>query len=212
MRSDKPVQYLMKRAFDVCGSLLGLILLSPLMLLTAYKISREMGKPLFFNGTRAGMDGRPFRLYKFRTMTDERDESGKLLPDAERLTPLGEKIRSSSVDELPQLLNVLKGEMSLVGPRPLPLEYVPRYSAAQKKRLSVPQGMTGWAQIRGRNAISWEEKFSCDLWYADNWSLVLDMKIIFVTLKKVLTREGINAEGEATMPEFNGGAPDGKKE
>lgn len=212
MRSDKPVQYLMKRAFDVCGSLLGLILLSPLMLLTAYKISREMGKPLFFNGTRAGMDGRPFRLYKFRTMTDERDESGKLLPDAERLTPLGEKIRSSSVDELPQLLNVLKGEMSLVGPRPLPLEYVPRYSAAQKKRLSVPQGMTGWAQIHGRNAISWEEKFSCDLWYAENWSLALDMKIIFVTLKKVLTREGINAEGEATMPEFKGGAPDGKKE
>ena len=209
MRKKKPLQRMIKRTFDICAALAGLMLLSPLMLIAACKIYREMGRPLFFNAVRAGAGGRPFRLYKFRTMTNERDECGNLLPDAERLTPLGKKLRSTSIDELPQLLNVVKGDMSLVGPRPLPLEYVPRYSAVQKKRLDVPQGITGWAQIHGRNAISWEEKFSRDIWYVENWSLFLDARIIAATLKKVLSREGISAEGEATMPEFRGGGNDG---
>ena len=143
-------------------------------------------------------------LYKFRTMTDERDENGDPLPDTERLTPLGRKIRSSSVDELPQLLNVLKGEMSLVGPRPLLLDYVPLYNNEQKKRLEVPQGITGWAQIHGRNSTTWEERFKNDVWYIDNWSLWLDIKILCVTIVKVLRREGISAEGDATMPRFYG--------
>ena len=205
MRKDLPLQRLIKRAFDVCAALIGLILLSPLMLIAACRIYGEAGRPLFFNSVRAGMGGRPFKLYKFRTMTNERDENGDLLPDAERLTPL----RSTSIDELPQLLNVLKGDMSIVGPRPLPLEYVPRYSAEQKKRLDVPQGITGWAQIHGRNAISWEQKFAFDIWYVENRSLALDIKIIAATVKKVLAREGISAEGEATMPEFKGGGNDG---
>lgn len=208
MRKNMPLQRLIKRVLDICGAVAGLVLLSPLMLAAAYKIYREMGRPLFFNRMRAGMHGRPFKLYKFRTMTGKRDKSGALLPDAERLTPLGRKLRSSSIDELPQLLNIIKGDMSLVGPRPLPLEYLPRYSPEQKKRLSVPQGITGWAQVSGRNAISWEEKFACDLWYVENWSLLLDIRIILVTLKKVLAREGISAEGEATMPEFKGGRYD----
>lgn len=209
MRKDKPLQRLIKRVFDVCGALAGLLFLSPLMLIAACRIYSEMGHPLFFNSVRAGMGGRPFKLYKFRTMTNDRDKNGELLPDAERLTPLGKKLRSSSIDELPQLLNVLKGDMSIVGPRPLPLEYVPRYSAEQKKRLDVPQGITGWAQIHGRNAISWEEKFAFDIWYVENRSLALDIRIIAATVKKVAAREGISAEGEATMPEFRGGGNDG---
>ncbi|MBR4400685.1 MAG: sugar transferase [Synergistes sp.] len=209
MRKDLRLQRLIKRAFDVCAALIGLILLSPLMLIAACRIYGEAGRPLFFNSVRAGMGGRPFKLYKFRTMTNERDENGDLLPDAERLTPLGKKLRSTSIDELPQLLNVLKGDMSIVGPRPLPLEYVPRYSAEQKKRLDVPQGITGWAQIHGRNAISWEQKFAFDIWYVENRSIALDIKIIAATVKKVLAREGISAEGEATMPEFKGGGNDG---
>ena len=209
MRKDKPLQRLMKRAFDVCGALAGLLFLSPLMFIAACRIYSEMGRPLFFNSVRAGMGGRPFKLYKFRTMTNDRDKNGELLPDAERLTPFGKKLRSSSIDELPQLLNVLKGDMSIVGPRPLPLEYVPRYSAEQKKRLDVPQGITGWAQIHGRNAISWEEKFAFDIWYVENRSLALDIRIIAATVKKVAAREGISAEGEATMPEFRGGGNDG---
>ena len=191
---------------DICGAAAGLTLLSPILLLTAYRINREMGSPVFYNRPRAGKDGKPFKLYKFRTMTDAKDKNGKPLPDAERLTPLGQKIRASSIDELPQLINVLKGEMSLTGPRPLLLEYVPLYSEEQKRRLSVPQGITGWAQIRGRNAISWEEKFQNDIWYADNWSLWLDIKIIFMTTRSVLKHEGISAEGEATMPRFIGGS------
>ena len=209
MRKDLRLQRLIKRAFDVCAALIGLILLSPLMLIAACRIYGEAGRPLFFNSVRAGMGGRPFKLYKFRTMTNERDENGDLLPDAERLTPLGKKLRSTSIDELPQLLNVLKGDMSIVGPRPLPLEYVPRYIAEQKKRLDVPQGITGWAQIHGRNAISWEQKFAFDIWYVENRSIALDIKIIAATVKKVLAREGISAEGEATMPEFKGGGNDG---
>ena len=204
MTRDKLFQRILKRIFDLSGAAIGILVFSPILLWTAYKITREMGRPVFFNRKRAGKEGKPFKLYKFRTMTDAKDKNGELLPDAERLTPLGQKIRSSSIDELPQLINVLKGEMSLVGPRPLLLEYVPLYNKDQKRRLSVPQGITGWAQIHGRNAITWEEKFKNDIWYIDNWSFLLDMKIILMTIQKVLKHEGISAEGEATMPLFKG--------
>ena len=189
---------------DILGSGAGLIILSPVILITAHKISKEMGKPVFFNRLRAGQNGKPFNFYKFRTMTDAKDKEGNLLPDGERLTELGKKIRSSSIDELPQLWNVLKGDMSLVGPRPLWLDYVPLYSTEQKRRLDVPQGITGWAQINGRNSRTWEQKFNNDVWYVDNWSLWLDIKILFITVLKVLRHEGISAEGEATMPRFEG--------
>lgn len=202
MTRDKLFQRILKRIFDLSGVAIGILVFSPILLWTAYKITREMGRPVFFNRKRAGKEGKPFKLYKFRTMTDAKDKNGELLPDAERLTPLGQKIRSSSIDELPQLINVLKGEMSLVGPRPLLLEYVPLYDKDQKRRLDVPQGITGWAQINGRNAITWEEKFKNDIWYIDNWSFLLDMKIILMTIQKVLKHEGISAEGEATMPRF----------
>ncbi|MCF0248597.1 MAG: sugar transferase [Synergistes sp.] len=195
---------IIKRAADVIFAAAGLLLLSPVLLLTAHKISKEMGRPVFYNRLRAGKDGRPFKLYKFRTMTDAKDKEGNLLPDAERLTPIGIKIRSSSLDELPQLINVLKGEMSIVGPRPLLLDYIPLYNAEQKRRLDVPQGITGWAQIHGRNAVTWEERFKNDVWYVDNRSLWLDLKIILMTIGKVIKREGISAEGEATMTRFEG--------
>jgi len=204
MTKDKKIQRFLKRAMDILGSGAGLIILSPVFLITAHKISGEMGRPVFYNSIRAGQDGKPFKLFKFRTMTDERDEHGDLLPDGERLTELGKKIRSSSLDELPQLVNVLKGDMSLVGPRPLLPEYVPLYDKDQKRRLDVPQGITGWAQINGRNSLTWEQKFSNDVWYVDNWSLWLDIKILFITVIKVLKHEGISAEGEATMPRFEG--------
>jgi len=204
MANGKKIQRFLKRAIDVCGAGFGLIVVSPVIALTAYKISKEMGRPVFYNRMRAGQNGKPFKLYKFRTMTDAKDTNGKLLPDAERLTSLGQKIRSSSIDELPQLFNVLKGDISLVGPRPLLLEYVPLYNNEQKKRLDVPQGITGWAQINGRNSLTWEQKFANDVWYVDNWSLWLDIKILFITVIKVLKHEGISAEGEATMPRFKG--------
>lgn len=201
---NKPLQRLLKRIFDICGSLTALIIFSPVLFITARRIKKEMGRPIFYNRNRAGLNGKPFMLYKFRTMTNAVDAQGKLLPDEERLTPVGIKIRNSSLDELPQLLNVLKGEMSFVGPRPLLLEYVPLYNKEQKRRLSVPQGITGWAQIHGRNSITWEEKFKNDVWYVDNWSFLLDLKIILMTIQKVLRHEGISAAGEATMPEFEG--------
>lgn len=201
---NKKVQRLLKRAMDILGSGAGLILLSPVVLVTAHKISKEMGSPVFYNSLRAGQNGEPFKLYKFRTMTDERGQHGDLLPDGERLTELGKKIRSSSLDELPQLYNVLRGDISLVGPRPLLLDYVPLYNKDQKRRLDVPQGISGWAQINGRNSLTWEQKFANDVWYVDNWSLWLDIKIIFITVIKVLKHEGISAEGEATMPRFEG--------
>ena len=185
------------------GSGAGLIILSPIILYYAHKISKEMGSPVFYNRLRAGQFGKAFKLYKFRTMTDAKDKERNLLPDAERLTELGKKIRSSSIDELPQLWNVLKGDISLVGPRPLLLDYVPLYNKEQKRRLDVPQGITGWAQINGRNSLTWEQKFANDVWYVDNWSLWLDIKILFITVIKVLKHEGISAEGEATMPRFN---------
>lgn len=204
MVKDKKFQRFLKRVMDIIGSGAGLIILSPVLFITARKISREMGRPVFHNSMRAGQNGEPFEFYKFRTMTDERDENGGLLPDGERLTELGKRIRSSSLDELPQLINVFKGDMSLVGPRPLLLEYVPLYDKVQKRRLDVPQGITGWAQISGRNSLTWEQKFNNDVWYVDNWSLWLDIKILFITVLKVLKHEGISAEGEATMPRFEG--------
>ena len=204
MQNQKKIQRFLKRVMDILGSGAGLIILSPVILVTAHKISKEMGKPVFFNRLRAGQNGKPFNFYKFRTMTDAKDKEGNLLPDGERLTELGKKIRSSSIDELPQLWNVLKGDMSLVGPRPLWLDYVPLYSPEQKRRLDVPQGVTGWAQINGRNSLTWEQKFNNDVWYVDNWSLWLDIKILFITVLKVLKHEGISAEGEATMPRFEG--------
>lgn len=204
MDKNKPIQRLLKRAFDICGATIGLIIFSPILLWTAYRINKEMGNPIFYNRQRAGKEGKPFKLYKFRTMTDARDGNGNLLPDAARITPIGKKIRSSSIDELPQLINVLLGDMSLVGPRPLLLDYVPLYNQEQKRRLEVKQGITGWAQIHGRNATTWEERFKNDVWYVNNWSFWLDIRIVMTTVKKVLNRDGISAEGEATMPRFTG--------
>lgn len=197
-------QRLIKRLFDLFCSAAGLLILSPLMIWAAHKIYKETGSPIFYNRLRAGKKGQPFKLYKFRTMTDERDARGNLLPDAERITAIGARIRSSSLDELPQLMNVLKGEMSLVGPRPLLMDYISLYNAEQRKRMDVPQGITGWAQINGRNAATWDERFANDLWYVKNWSLTLDLKILLLTMKKVFKREGISSESEATMPTFRG--------
>ena len=195
---------MLKRLLDIVGALLGLLLLSPVFLGITLAVRRRMGPPALFSQLRAGLGGRPFRLYKFRSMTDARDGDGSLLPDADRLTPLGVFLRRTSLDELPQLWNVLRGTMSLVGPRPLPLEYVPLYNERQRKRLSVRPGITGWAQINGRNALAWEEKFELDVWYVEHRSTGLDLKIILLTIKKVLAREGIAASGEATMPPFEG--------
>lgn len=194
----------MKRFFDVVIAALALLAFSlPLLLLTAL-IRRRLGSPVFFRQMRPGLHGRPFMMVKFRTMTDARGPSGELLPDAERLTPFGRFLRASSLDELPELWNVLKGEMSLVGPRPLLMAYLPLYSAEQARRHDVRPGITGWAQVNGRNALSWEDKFRLDIDYVDNHSLLLDLKILWLTVRKVLIREGISAQGEATMPAFTG--------
>ncbi len=195
---------MLKRLVDLTGSLLGLLLLSPVFLLLTLAIRRRMGPPAIFSQRRGGLEGRPFMLRKFRSMTDERDEAGELLPDADRLTPLGVFLRRTSLDELPQLWNVLCGDMSLVGPRPLLLEYVPLYDERQRKRLSVKPGITGWAQINGRNALTWEEKFELDVWYVEHRTFWLDAKILAITAWKVLRREGIAHPGEATMPRFRG--------
>ena len=194
----------MKRLFDVIGSIVGLILFSPIMVVLYFLILRNMGNPAFFRQARPGKDGKPFELIKFRSMKDAVDKDGNQLSDAERISPLGAKLRSSSADELPEFWSVLKGEMSLVGPRPLLMEYLPLYSTEQARRHDVRPGITGWAQINGRNALTWEEKFALDIWYVDNQSLWLDIKIILMTIKKVLMRDGIAAEGEATMPKFQG--------
>lgn len=181
-----------------------MILLSPLLLALTVLIRRRMGPPAVFRHKRAGLRGEPFVLCKFRSMNDARDGRGELLPDAERLTEFGKFLRRTSLDELPQLWNVLKGDMSLVGPRPLLLEYVPLYDATQRRRLDVRPGITGWAQINGRNAIGWEEKFALDVWYVEHRTLWLDLKILLLTAKKILKHEGISAPGEATMPRFEG--------
>tara|TARA_R110002020_G_scaffold29239_1_gene92369 strand:+ start:36549 stop:37160 length:612 start_codon:yes stop_codon:yes gene_type:complete len=195
---------MIKRAFDVILSASGLIVLSPVILYVAWKISRKMGSPVLFRQVRPGIDGKPFEMVKFRTMKDAIDAQGNPLPDAERLTSFGQFLRSSSLDELPELWNVLKGDMSLVGPRPLLMEYLPLYSAEQYRRHDVRPGVTGWAQINGRNTLSWKEKFALDVWYVDNRSLWLDIKILFLTIKKVVVRDGISADGEATMSRFEG--------
>jgi lipopolysaccharide/colanic/teichoic acid biosynthesis glycosyltransferase len=182
----------------------GLLLITPMLLVIAVLVLTVMGPPVLFRHVRAGYKGRAFTLRKFRTMSDVRDAQGRLRPDEERITRLGRFLRSFSLDELPELLNVLRGEMSLVGPRPLLLEYVPRYTAEQRRRLDVLPGMTGWAQINGRNAPAWPDKFRMDVWYVDHWSLWLDLKILGLTLWKAAKREGISQQGYATAPEFKG--------
>lgn len=202
----------MKRLFDFLLALLALLLLALPLLVVALLVRCKLGSPVLFRQVRPGLHGQPFEMVKFRTMTDARGADGALLPDAVRLTPFGRFLRASSLDELPELWNVLKGEMSLVGPRPLLMEYVPLYSAEQYRRHEVRPGVTGWAQVNGRNAISWEEKFALDVWYVEHQSLALDIKILWLTVKKVLLRDGISAAGEATMAKFTGvsGAADKK--
>ena len=195
---------MLKRAFDVAATLAGVVVLWPIILALVLLVRRRLGTPVFFCQQRPGISGRPFMMYKFRTMTDARDANDVLLPDAVRLTSFGRFLRSSSLDELPELINVLKGNMSLVGPRPLLMEYLPLYTHEQARRHNVRPGITGWAQVNGRNAISWEEKFKLDVWYVDNQSFLLDLKILWLTIKKVFIREGISQEGQATMEKFTG--------
>lgn len=194
----------MKRTLDLLVSIVALILLSPLLLVVICAIYLKMGRPVFFIQQRPGLGAKPFRMIKFRTMLNTQDASGRLLSDAERLTPFGAFLRSTSIDELPELINVIRGEMSFVGPRPLLMEYIPLYSQEQYRRHEVRPGITGWAQINGRNAISWDEKFALDVWYVDNRSLWLDIKILWQTLAAVLSRNDISAAGDATMPKFTG--------
>lgn len=189
---------------DIVFSAAGLVLLAPVIVITALQVRRKLGSPVFFRQIRPGKEGIPFEMIKFRTMLDAIDAQGEPLPDSDRLTSFGQRVRSSSLDELPELWNVLKGDMSLVGPRPLLMEYLPLYSEQQYRRHEVRPGVTGWAQVNGRNAISWEDKFNLDVWYVDNRSLCLDLKILFLTVKKVLVRDGISGEGEVTMSKFNG--------
>jgi len=193
-----------KRIIDLLVSTSGLFLLAPIFALLALLVRFNLGAPVLFKQVRPGRFGEPFEMIKFRTMQNTTDENGQLLCDAKRITPFGNFLRNSSLDELPELWNVFKGEMSLVGPRPLLMEYLPLYSPEQFRRHDIRPGITGWAQVRGRNAISWEEKFGYDVWYVENQSTVLDMKIILMTIKKVFSREGITAVGETTMPGFTG--------
>ena len=194
----------MKRIFDFIAALVALIVLLPIIVVVAWKVRKNLGTPVLFRQVRPGKYGKPFEMVKFRTMLDAADASGKPLPDEERMTDFGCFLRSSSLDELPELWNVVKGDMSLVGPRPLLMDYLPLYSEEQCRRHEVRPGVTGWAQVNGRNAISWDEKFELDVWYVNNQSLCLDIKILWLTVKKVLVRDGINAEGEVTMSKFKG--------
>ena len=193
-----------KRLLDLALTVPALILLSPLLAAVALAVRLRLGTPVLFRQQRPGLHGEPFTILKFRTMTDDRAADGAPLPDAERLTPLGRLLRATSLDELPELLNVLKGEMSLVGPRPLLMEYLPRYTPEQARRHQVRPGITGWAQVNGRNALTWEQKFALDVWYVDHCSLWLDLRILGITLLKIVKREGIAAEGHVTMPKFTG--------
>ena len=195
---------MLKRAFDIAASTSALVVLSPVLAITAYKVKKELGSPVLFRQTRPGLHGKPFEMIKFRTMKDATDKEGNALPDSERLTDFGKKLRASSLDELPELWNVLKGDMSLVGPRPLLMEYLPLYSAEQAKRHNVRPGVTGYAQVNGRNSLTWEDKFKLDTWYVEHQSFLLDMKILLKTVKKVIIKDGISAEGEATMTKFTG--------
>ncbi len=194
----------MKRLFDIVIACLGLFVGMPIFFVLALQVYRKLGSPVFFSQIRPGKDGRPFKLVKFRTMKDTVDENGILLPDKDRLTSFGKFLRSTSLDELPELWNVIKGDMSLVGPRPLLMEYLPLYSKEQSRRHDVKPGITGWAQINGRNAISWDEKFKLDVWYVDNQNFWLDLKILFLTVRRVLARESISADNHATAEPFKG--------
>ncbi|WGX72902.1 sugar transferase [Acinetobacter radioresistens] len=195
---------MLKRLLDIIIAFLALILLSPLYFYVAYKVKKNLGSPVLFRQVRPGLYGKPFEMIKFRTMKDAIDANGQLLPDSERLTPFGRMLRSSSLDEMPELWNVIKGDMSIVGPRPLLMEYLPLYNEEQAKRHQVRPGMTGYAQVNGRNAIGWEEKFKLDTWYVENQSIWLDFKIMFKTVHKVLAKDDISAKGEATMTRFTG--------
>lgn len=193
-----------KRLLDFTLSLLALIVLSPVLLITALLVRTKLGSPVIFCQERPGKDGRIFHLYKFRSMTDQRDENGQLLPDSVRLTAFGKKLRATSLDELPELINILRGDMSIVGPRPLLVKYLPLYNEEQRHRHDVRPGLTGWAQVNGRNSITWEEKFEYDVWYVRNISFVVDVKVVFLTVKKAFYQEGISAEDSATMEAFTG--------
>jgi lipopolysaccharide/colanic/teichoic acid biosynthesis glycosyltransferase len=194
----------MKRVFDFITALTALLILLPVIIVVAILIRFKLGSPILFTQDRPGLNGKTFKMMKFRTMLDGKDKYGKLLPDNERMTKFGTFLRSTSLDELPGLFNVLKGDMSLVGPRPLLVQYLPLYSAEQARRHNVRPGITGWAQVNGRNAISWEQKFKLDVWYVDNQSFLLDIKILLLTVKKVFVREGISADGHVTIEPFKG--------
>lgn len=201
---------MIKRILDITIAATALILLSPVYLIVAHKVKKNLGSPVLFRQVRPGLHGKPFEMIKFRTMKDALDAEGNPLPDSERLTPFGKMLRATSLDEMPELWNVIKGDMSIVGPRPLLMEYLPLYNAEQAKRHNVRPGITGYAQVNGRNAISWEKKFELDTWYIENQSLWLDFKIMLKTIKKVIAKDDISAEGEATMSKFTG-TPEQKK-
>ena len=203
---QRGIRLLAKRALDVAVAGAGLALSAPILAATALVVRGTLGKPVLFRQRRPGREGKPFEVVKFRTMRDATDASGRTLPDAERLTTTGRVLRATSLDELPQLWNVLRGEMSLVGPRPLLMQYLPRYNSRQRRRHEVLPGITGWAQIHGRNAVTWAERFDLDVWYVENWSLALDLKVLWLTCRAVVARRGISADGHATMPEFQGNA------
>lgn len=195
---------MLKRLFDIIAASMALLLLSPVILVVAWQVRRKLGSPVLFRQTRPGLHGQPFEMVKFRTMLDAQDESGSPLPDSERMTPFGRFLRSTSLDELPELWNVVKGDMSLVGPRPLAMAYLPLYSPVQARRHEVRPGVTGWAQINGRNSITWIKKFEMDVWYVDHQSLMLDIKILFLTIKKVLSRSDVQEGGQDQVESFNG--------
>ncbi|MEZ9394582.1 sugar transferase [Vibrio splendidus] len=203
---------IIKRFIDLFVSLLSFFILAPVIALVVWKIRKNLGSPVLFRQTRPGLNGKPFEMVKFRSMKDAVDQQGNPLPDDERMTPFGDKLRSSSLDELPGLWNVLKGDMSLVGPRPLLVQYLPLYNKEQARRHDVRPGITGWAQINGRNAISWEQKFELDVWYVDNRTLWLDIKILFLTVKKVFVKEGISADGHVTIEPFMGSSHQGNNQ
>lgn len=200
----KKLGLVIKRLFDIVCALGGLIILSPVLIICALLIRFNLGSPIFFRQMRIGKDNKEFEMIKFRSMKDAFDKNGNVLPDEERMTKLGKVLRSLSLDELPELINILKGDMSLIGPRPLLVQYLPLYNKRQIKRHDVTPGLTGWAQVNGRNSLSWSEKFELDVWYVENWSLWLDVKIFFMTFYKVFKREGISKDGHVTVDDFNG--------
>ena len=197
---------MLKRAFDIAASTSALVVLSPVLAITAYKVKKELGSPVLFRQTRPGLHGKPFEMIKFRTMKDATDKEGNALPDSERLTDFGKKLRASSLDELPELWNVLKGDMSLVGPRPLLMEYLPLYNAEQAKRHNVRPGVTGYAQVNGRNSLSWKERFEMDVWYVNNHSLLLDIRILLSTISKVITKDSVEHLDSEENSRFKGNA------